>query len=213
MNIKTLLMLLITLCSQPAWSHQAEAGHAMAVTGNESAALNTRLALRDLWVEHVFWVRSYAIANQQGERKQADAAAAEVVTNAASIANSLVPLYGQPAADKLLELLAEHWGAVKYYSDAAVAGQAEGKNTAVDELTTNAKAIAKFLATANPNLPETTLVAMLSAHGGHHIAQIDQLGNRDYVAEARTWQAMREHMLVLADTLTVALVKQFPDKF
>ncbi|MDT4867885.1 hypothetical protein FQZ97_1028170 [compost metagenome] len=54
---------------------------------------------------------------------------------------------------------------------------------------------------------------MLSAHGGHHIAQIDQLGNRDYAAEARTWQAMREHMLVLADTLTAALVKQFPDKF
>ena len=213
MNIKTLLMLLITLCSQPAWSHQAEAGHAMAVTGTESAALNTRLALRDLWVEHVFWVRSYAIANQQGERKQADTAAAEVVANAASIANSLAPLYGQPAADQLLKLLAEHWGAVKRYSDAAVAGQAEGKNTAVDELTTNAKAIAKFLATANPNLPETTLVAMLSAHGGHHIAQIDQLGNRDYAAEARTWQAMREHMLVLADTLTAALVKQFPDKF
>ena len=213
MTIKTLLMLLITLCSQPVWSQQAEAGHTMAVTGSESAALNTRLALRDLWVEHVFWVRSYAIANQQGEGKQAGTAAAEVAANAASIANSLAPLYGQPAADQLLKLLAEHWGAVKHYSDAAVAGQAQGKNTAVEELTTNAKAIAKFLATANPNLPETTLVAMLSAHGGHHIAQIDQLGNRDYTAEARTWQAMREHMLVLADTLTAALVKQFPDKF
>ncbi len=212
MNIKTLLMLLVALCAQPVWSHQADTAHAQ-VTGAESAALNTRLALRDLWVEHIFWVRNYVIANQQGEHEQADTAVTEVVANATSIANSLAPLYGQPAADQLLKLLAGHWGAVKHYSDAAVARQIDGKSAAVDELTTNAKAIARFLATANPNLPEARLIAMLSAHGGHHIAQIDQLANQDYAAEARTWQAMREHILVLADTLTAALVKQFPDKF
>lgn len=213
MNIRTLVLLLFALCVQPAWSQvDADKGHAL-VTGSESAALNTRLALRDLWVEHIFWVRNYVIANQQGERQQAETAATEVVANATSIANSIAPLYGQPAADQLLKLLAGHWGAVKHYSDAAVAKQAAGKSTAVDELTSNAKAIAQFLATANPNLPEATLVSMLSAHGGHHIAQVDQLGKQDYAAEARTWQAMREHMLVLADTLTAALVKQFPDKF
>lgn len=213
MNIRTLVLLLFALCVQPAWSQvDADKGHAL-VTGSESAVLNTRLALRDLWVEHIFWVRNYVIANQQGERQQAETAATEVVANATSIANSIAPLYGQPAADQLLKLLAGHWGAVKHYSDAALAKQAVGKNAAVDELTSNAKAIAQFLATANPNLPEATLVSMLSAHGGHHIAQIDQLGKLDYPAEARTWQAMREHMLVLADTLTAALVKQFPDKF
>ncbi|KFX69593.1 hypothetical protein TMS3_0108710 [Pseudomonas taeanensis MS-3] len=213
MNIRTLVLLLFALCVQPAWSQvDADKGQAL-VTGSESAALNTRLALRDLWVEHIFWVRNYVIANQQGERQQAETAATEVVANATSIANSIAPLYGQPAADQLLKLLAGHWGAVKHYSDAAVAKQAAGKSAAVDELTSNAKAIAQFLATANPNLPEATLVSMLSAHGGHHIAQVDQLGKQDYAAEARTWQAMREHMLVLADTLTAALVKQFPDKF
>lgn len=211
MNIRTLALLLLALCVQPAWS-QTDEGHVKPV-GSEAAALSTRLALRDLWVEHIFWVRNYVIANQQGQRKQADTAGTEVVANATSIANSLAPLYGQPAADQLLKLLAGHWGAVKHYSDASVAKNAAGKDTAVAELTSNAKAIAKFLATANPNLPEDTLVTMLSAHGGHHIVQVDQLGKKDYVAEARTWQVMREHMLVLADTLAAALVKQFPDKF
>ncbi|RJG08864.1 hypothetical protein D3879_23715 [Pseudomonas cavernicola] len=211
MNIRTLALLLLALCVQPAWS-QTDEGHVKPV-GSEAAALSTRLALRDLWVEHIFWVRNYVIANQQGQRKQADTAGTEVVANATSIANSLAPLYGQPAADQLLKLLAGHWGAVKHYSDASVAKNAAGKDAAVAELTSNAKAIAKFLATANPNLPEDTLVAMLSAHGGHHIVQVDQLGKKDYVAEARTWQAMREHMLGFADTLAAALVKQFPDKF
>lgn len=211
MNIKTLGLLLVALCLQPAWS-QAAQSHA-AVSPSEPAELSTRLALRDLWVEHIFWVRNYVLANQQGDRKEADTAATQVVSNATSIANSIAPLYGQPAADQLLKLLAGHWGAVKHYSDASVGKDAAGKNAAVAELTSNAKAIAQFLAKANPNLPEGTLVTMLSAHGGHHVAQIDQLGKKDYAAEANTWAQMRQHMLVLADTLTSALVKQFPDKF
>ncbi|MNI77469.1 hypothetical protein D3C73_1337640 [compost metagenome] len=136
-----------------------------------------------------------------------------MVDNATKIANSIAPLYGQPAADQLLKLLAGHWGAVKHYSDATVAKDTKGKQAAVTELTSNAKAIAAFLATANPNLPEATLVTMLSAHGGHHITQIDEFAAHDYAGEARTWAMMRTHILALADALTGALVKQFPDKF
>ncbi len=211
MNFRTLALLLFALCFQPAWSQAAQSP--APVAGAQDAALTTRLALRDLWVEHIFWIRNYVVANQQGNRAQADTAVTQVVANATSIANSFTPLYGQPAADQLLKLLAGHWGAVKHYSDASVAKDAKGKTAAVEELTSNAKALAHFLASANPNLPEATLVAMLSAHGGHHIAQIDQLGKKDYAAEAQTWAAMRQHMLVLADTLGAALVKQFPDKF
>ena len=108
---------------------------------------------------------------------------------------------------------AGHWGAIKHYSDATVAKDKQGQQAAVDELTRNAKAIAAFLAKANPNLPEPTLLTLLSAHGGHHVAQIDQLAAGDYAAEARTWGMMREHILTLSDALAAALVKQFPDKF
>jgi hypothetical protein len=209
MNIKTLALILLAFCAQPAWSQPPAASPASA----DSPALTTRLALRDLWVEHVFWIRNYAIANQAANQAQAKAAADQVVDNATKIANSIAPLYGQPAADQLLKLLAGHWGAVKHYSDATVGKDAKGKQAAVTELTGNAKAIAAFLARANPNLPEATLVTMLSAHGGHHIAQIDELAAHDYAGEARTWTMMRTHILALADALTGALVKQFPDKF
>jgi hypothetical protein len=203
------VLLLAALCALPSWSPAAQTPPPQA----ESAALTTRLALRDLWVEHMFWIRNYAIANQAGNRQAADVASQEVVSNATAIANSIAPLYGQPAADQLLKLLAGHWGAVKQYSDASVSQSASGKQAAVNDLTSNAKALAKFLATANPNLPEATLNTLLAAHGGHHIAQIDELGKKDYKAEAATWKHMREHILGLADALTAALVKQFPDKF
>lgn len=209
MNIKVLALMLLAFCAQPAWSQNPPAAPASA----DSAALTTRLALRDLWVEHIFWIRNYAIANQAADKQQAKVAADQVVDNATKIANSIAPLYGQPAADQLLKLLAGHWGAVKHYSDATVAKDTKGKQAAVTDLTSNAKAIAAFLAKANPNLPENTLVAMLSAHGGHHVAQVDELAAHDYAGEARTWEMMRSHIVSLADTLTAALVKQFPDKF
>ncbi|WP_342622456.1 hypothetical protein [Pseudomonas alkylphenolica] len=205
----SVVLLLAALCALPTLSPAAQTPAPQA----ESAALTTRLALRDLWVEHIFWIRDYAIANQAGNRQHADVASQQVVSNATAIANSIAPLYGQPAADQLLKLLAGHWGAVKQYSDASVSQSASGKQAAVNDLGSNAKALAKFLSTANPNLPEATLNTMLAAHGGHHIAQIDELGKKDYKAEAVTWQHMREHILGLADALTAALVKQFPDKF
>ncbi|MBK4993186.1 hypothetical protein IAE39_001360 [Pseudomonas sp. S37] len=212
MNIKIAALLLLALCAQPAWS-QSYASTTPAAKPAESAAVTTRMALRDLWVEHIFWVRNYAVANQDGNAKQAAVAANEVVTDATKIANSIAPLYGQPAADQLLKLLAGHWGAIKHYSDATVAKDKKGQQAAVDELTSNAKAIAAFLAKANPYLPEATLLTLLSAHGGHHVAQIDQLAAGDYAGEARTWAMMREHILTLSDALAGALVKQFPDKF
>ena len=212
MNIKIAALLLLALCAQPAWS-QSYASTTPAAKPAESAAVTTRMALRDLWVEHIFWVRNYAVANQAGNARQAAVAANEVVTDATKIANSIAPLYGQPAADQLLKLLAGHWGAIKHYSDATVAKDKKGQQAAVDELTSNAKAIAAFLAKANPYLPEATLLTLLSAHGGHHVAQIDQLAAGDYAGEARTWAMMREHILTLSDALAAALVKQFPDKF
>jgi hypothetical protein len=54
---------------------------------------------------------------------------------------------------------------------------------------------------------------MLSAHGSHHVAQIDQFASGDSAGEAQTWAMMRKHILGLADALSAALVKQFPEKF
>lgn len=206
----SILLVLVTLFCAPTFA----ASYASTSAPTASAgALDNRLALRDLWQEHIFWIRDYVQANQAGDKAQAKVAADQVVSNATIIANAIAPLYGQPAADQLLKLLAGHWTAVKHYSDASVAKDAAGRKTAVADLTSNAGAIARFLAKANPNLPEKDLVAMLSTHGAQHIAQIDQFGAHDYAGEAKTWQAMRHHILMLADALSAALVKQFPDKF
>jgi len=188
----------------------ASGHHADCVSAKQAA---TQAALRDLWVEHVFWIRNYVVASADGNATEKAVAAEQVVANATAISGAIAGFYGKPAGDQLLTLLAGHWGAVKSYSDATFAKNEKGQQDASARLIANAKEIAAFLAKANPNLPEATLVGLLSAHGAHHIAQIQQLSKGDAAGEAKTWAAMRAHMFTIADALTGGLAKQFPDKF
>jgi hypothetical protein len=177
------------------------------------AVLETKMALRDLWVEHVFWIRSYVLATDAGDDAQRKVAENEVVNNAKALAATIAPFYGQAAADGLLELLAGHWASVRDYNTAMVGHSQGGRDKAVQAITANAREIAKFLSGANPYLPEDAVFGLLSAHGAHHVAQINQIAANDFRDEARTWQAMRQHMLLIADLITDALAKQFPDWF
>jgi hypothetical protein len=177
------------------------------------AVLEMKMALRDLWVEHVFWIRSYVMATHAHDPVQSKAAEQEVVSNAKALAGTITPFYGQAASDKLFNLLAGHWGAVRDYNTATLARSEPGRQKASASIISNAREIARFLSSANPNLPEDAVFGLLSSHGGHHIAQINAVGVRDFADEAKTWHAMRGHMLMISDAIADAIAKQFPDRF
>jgi hypothetical protein len=182
-------------------------------TADRSAVLQTRMALRDLWVEHVFWIRSYVLASHAHDPLQEKAAEQEVVANARALAATIQPFYGQAASDGLFQLLAGHWDAVRSYNQATLAKSHDAQQKATARIVSNAHEIARFLAGANPYLPEDTVFGLLSSHGGHHIAQIDGIAARDFRGEAANWHAMRQHMLVISDAIVDALARQFPQKF
>ena len=216
----------VAMIASPAYAHPPDASHeahltnatpaaaAAAATAAAPAAVRTatHAAMRDLWVEHVFWIRSYVAAGVADDAAQQKVAADQVVANAKAISAAVAGFYGDAAGDQLLTLLAGHWGAVQAHADATRAGDAAAQTAALETLTANAKAIAAFLAGANPYLPEATLVNLLVAHGAHHVAQNRQLTAGDYAAEAKTWAAMRAHMFTIADALTDAIGRQFPGK-
>jgi hypothetical protein len=179
-----------------------------------SAKVNeTGAALRDLWVGHVFWVRNVVVSTFAGNQPAAAAAEQEVVANARQIAAAIEPYYGKDASEKLFGLLAGHYGAVKQYLEATIAGRKGDQDAAYESLGRNASEIARFLSGANPNLPFDTLNGLLLAHGGHHVQQIQQVHRKEYTDEARTWEAMTRHMYVIADALAGAIAKQFPKQF
>ena len=195
-------------------AHATSAATAAPTTSADRASIiETKMALRDLWVEHAFWIRNYVLATHEGDRAQQKVAEVEVLNNAKALSESIAPFYGQAASDSLLKLLAGHWGAVRDYNTATRAKSKAGQDKAGADATRNAHELAKFLSGANPYLPEDAVFTLLTAHFGHHVAQITEIASGDYQDEATTWRAMREHLFVISDAIADALVKQFPDRF
>lgn len=212
-SLPALVIATAATLSFPAFAHDAPMTKAPEAAVISTKLADTRAALRDLWIGHVFWVRNVVVSTFEGDKEAAAAAEAQVVSNAKALAASIEPYYGKPASEQLFKLLAGHWGAIKADLDAAHAGDKAGQDAALKQLLANADDIAKFLGGANPNWPVDTLKALLTAHGSHHIQQINEIKARQFDAEAKTWAAMSAHMYVIADALADGIAKQFPDKF
>ena len=176
------------------------------------AAPKLQAAMRDLWHGHIVHARDYALAvhahNPADTKKAADA----VVANARQISGAVAGFYGKPGGDRLMELLGGHWAAIKAMTDARAKNDAGAADKAMADANANVDEIAKFLAGANPNLPEDTVRGLYLAHVAHHSQQIQQIMAGDTAGEATSWAAMQQHMDMIADALAGAIAKQFPDK-
>jgi len=192
----------------PATPH---ADHATA-TAATPAAPKLQAAMRSLWHGHIVATRDYAMAVHVHDQAKAKTAADAVVADAKQIADAVAGFYGKPAGERMLALLAGHWGGVKALTDAAAANDPAGQAKAMDTLNANGAEIARFLAGANPNLPEPTLLSLLTGHVAHHATQIRQIMAGDSKGEAATWDAMQKHMDTVADALAAGIAKQFPDQ-
>jgi hypothetical protein len=193
--------------------HQSKAGSSESNKAPNVKTVQTAAVLRDLWIGHIFWVRNVSIAAIDKNELAAGAAEQQAVVNAKAIAVSIEPFYGEAAREAFFKLLAGHYGAVKAYLAATVAANVSAQQTATQSLTSNAEEIAVFLNKANPYLPKDAVQGLLLAHGGHHIQQIQQLKDRNYKAEAQTWEEMTAHVYKIADATADALARQFAKRF
>jgi len=208
---RSLMFLAVLLvCGTPAFAAAPQStSPAPAAT---ASAPKLHAALRSLWHGHIVHAREYAMAVHAHDDAKAKKAADAVVANAHQLSDAVAGFYGKAGGDRMMELLGGHWGAVKALTDAQAHHDAAGGQKAMTDLVANAGEIAKFLAGANPNLPEDTVRGLLLAHGAHHQQQITQIMAGDMQAEGNTWTAMQQHMDAIADALAGAIAKQFPAK-
>jgi hypothetical protein len=211
MKTSTCLLALVLACAFTGVAPAMEmpSTHAAAAA---PAAPKLDAALRSLWHGHVVHTRDYALAVHAHDAAKAKAAADAVVANAKQIADAVGGFYGKAAGARMLDLLAGHWGGVKALTDARAANDKAAENKAMATLQSNASEIAKFLAGANPNLPESALQGLLATHVAHHATQIQQIMAGDMKGEAASWQAMQAHMDTISDALAAGIAKQFPAK-
>ncbi len=172
-----------------------------------------KLAFRDLWTDHICWVRNVILETKYGDQAAAKVAEERVVRDAKGIAGAIMPYYGKEASDKLFGLLAGHYGAIKDYMNATFSNNKVAEDKAAEMLKKNANEIAVFLSSANPNWSKDVLESVLIAHGGHHMTDINEISKKDFSGDAKTWEAMKRHVYVISGVLSDGIVKQFPDTF
>jgi len=208
--VSALILLSVFVASSPLPAQ----GQAMP---NPAKVANLRMTLRDLYINHIFWVRSLVISTRLGEKKAVSEADEYGLENAKAIGLSISPFYGQAAGEKFSSLFVGHYSAVKKYMSAAFAngfrGNATLKKAAMDALMQNAAEIAAFVSSANPNLPKATVNGLLVTHVQQHVMSIDAVTKKDWSREADMWDPMVKEIYALSDALADGIAKQFPDKF
>ena len=168
--------------------------------------------MRKLWTDHTVWTRDYIVAAVD-DRPDAQAAANRLMKNQEDIGNAVASYYGQAAGQQLTSLLKQHIAIAVDLIKAAKAGDQAGQKAANDKWQQNAVDIAAFLSKANPNWPNSVLVNMMKMHLATTTDEVVARLKHDWEGDVRAYDAVYNHILMMADALSDGIVKQFPEKF
>lgn len=170
-------------------------------------------AMRRLWSDHVAYTRLFIVSAASGSADK-DATTQRLLANQADIGNAVAGFYGQAAGNKLTALLKDHILIAANIVAAAKAGDNAKVTSENKRWHDNAIDLAKFLNGANPkNWPEPTLQTALFAHLDQTLNEASNELKGNYAASIKDYDQAMTHMLMVADTLSDGIIKQFPAKF
>lgn len=108
-----------------------------------------RVALRDLWYDHVLYTRLYIGARLGNDQPASAGYAARLMKNQEEIGAAMGSVYGKEAGDLVTKLLKEHIQGAVMIVNHALAGDAEAQKAAVEAWYRNADEIAVALGQLN----------------------------------------------------------------
>jgi hypothetical protein len=208
----------IVLAVPGAHEGHAETGHSHGEAAAVSSAMTANQArfqdrMRKLWEDHVTWTR-LAIVSFAHDLPDLPATQARLLRNQVDIGNAIKPYYGRAAGKQLTALLKEHIvGAVALLA-AAKAGDQDLIEQRTREWYTNGNEVADFLHKANPrNWSQKAMRRMMKGHLDQTLREAVNRLNGRYADDVRDYDEIHRHILVMADSLSVGIIKQFPRRF
>jgi len=168
--------------------------------------------MRKLWEDHVTYTAFFYTAAINGG-DDAGKLAGRLLRNQDDIGNAVKPFYGEDAGNKLSALLRDHILVAADLVKAAKAGDAAAQDRATRKWYGNADDIAAFLSAANPHWPRKTLENILHGHLAMTTDAIVAKLHRDTAGAIAAYDKGHEHMLMLADAISLGIVEQFPRRF
>lgn len=188
-------------------------GGQTADASTSTKAADLRATLNNLESEHVDLASAATRAGFDGD-PSFEAAAGALSKNTDDISAAIASVYGDEAGEQFKEIWASHIGFFVDYTVAAKGGDQEGMDKAVQNLNGYVEAISTFLSEANPNLPKEAVAQLVSEHVGLLKEAVDKHGAGDYAGSYDAQARARTQITTeIADTLSGAIVKQYPEKF
>jgi len=193
---------------------EATAPHQTATAQRSTVSqLAFRGAMNKLWEEHVAWTRM-AIVSFAAGLPNLPATETRLLRNQTDIGNAIKPYYGAAAGTKLTALLKTHILQAVAVLKAAKAGNTPQLNAALKAWYANAHQIAAFLAKANTrNWPLAATTTMMNDHLKLTTQEaVDELHGR-WAASVADYDKVEAEILMMANSLSGGIVKQFPARF
>ncbi|MFC7686346.1 glycosyltransferase [Ureibacillus sp. GCM10028918] len=168
---------------------------------------------RRLWIDHVLWTSNYITSATTAEAENQKQVLDRLLKNQEDIGNAIKPLYGKKAGNNLTNLLKEHIVIAGQIVDAAKNGDEALVNRLNKEWYENADQLAAFLSGANPNFKNEDLKNLLHLHLELVANDLSASLDKDWEARIASIDESVTHIILMADTISEGVVKQFPDKF
>lgn len=183
------------------------------VPSSATKAADLRANLVTLGLQHMT-LTDQAVAATLDGNKDAGALGSALYQNGDDIGAAVGSVYGSKAQSTFDSVWKLHLDQFVNYAVADSKGDSAGKQAALDAIETGyTKPLAQYLASANPNLPESTLESALNDHVQMTAQMIDDHVQGNYQAEASDLKMADQHIEGIFSTLAEGIVKQYPSKF
>jgi hypothetical protein len=190
-----------------------EHSHGSATEARSPKQLAFHDEMRKLWEDHITWTR-LAIVSFAAGLPDFEQTAARLLRNQEDIGNAIKPYYGRRAGNQLTALLKEHIAGAVDLLMAAKAGDDAAFASAKRAWYANGREIARFLNAASPRfLPLAAVRRMMRGHLDQTLVEAGHRLSGDYAADVRDYEQVHRHILMMADAISGAIIKQFPGRF
>ncbi len=164
--------------------------------------------LRQLWMEHVMWTRSFIISTA-ANLGDLQFVTNRLLRNPSDFADVLRPLYGNENAMRFKNLLTDHLMIAADLVNAAKAGDTKTADEKRKEWYVNADDIANFLSEINPYWNRNIWQTMLYDHLKMTENEAVQILTNQYAASISQYDAIQKEALEMADYMASGIIRQF----
>lgn len=169
-------------------------------------------SMRLVWEQHVYWTR-LTIISLTFNLPDVESTTTRLLRNATDMGNLLKPFYGNRIAARFSDLIREHLLIAVELVNAAKADNQRAVAAIERRWYENGEEIAEFLSRINPFISRDDFQEMFFEHLALTTQEAVFLIRNNFQSSIAVFDKIEAEALQMADTITAAIVQQFPRKF